>query len=504
MPPHEENHVKSTVEQLSPTRVKINVEVPFDELKPNFDRAYRKLAQQVRIPGFRPGKAPARILESRLGRGVVLDEVVNEAIPVKYSEAVSAEEVRPLGRPDIEVTEITDGEQLAFTAEVDVRPTFDLPDASAIAVTVDGIEVAEDEVVEQLDALRARFGTLTGVERPAAKDDFVVVDLSATVDGESVEEAATTGLSYQIGSGGLVDGIDEALTGLSAGESATFTTTLVAGEHADRDAEVKADVTAVKERELPEADDEFAQLASEFDTLDELRDDLRDRLGKAKRMQQAGQARDKVLETLLDAAEVPLPESVVAAELEVRNHDAIHAFEHDQAKFDQWLSEQGKTREEFDTEAKADAERSVKTQLLLDAIADAEELGVSDMELTQQIVSSAQRFGISPEEFLQRTQQAGQLGAVYADVRRGKALATVVRQATVTDESGEAVDLSEFLGGDDEGADAEAIEGSEDGTDGTEGAEDTDSAGAGSEGEADAAAGSGAAADDDEPAAAKA
>jgi trigger factor len=452
--------VKSTVEQLSPTRVKINVEVPFDELKPNFDRAYRKLAQQVRIPGFRPGKAPARILESRLGRGVVLDEVVNEAIPAKYSEAVTAEEVRPLGRPEIEVTEIKDGEQLAFTAEVDIRPSFELPDASGISVTVDDVEVTDEEVAEQLDALRARFGTLTGVDRPAAKDDFVVVDLSATVDGKPVEEAATTGLSYQVGSGGLVDGIDEALTGLSAGESKTFTTRLVAGEHADHDAEVKAEVTAVKERELPEADDEFAQLASEFDTLDELRADLRDRLGKAKRMQRAAQARDKVLEALLAGTEVPLPESVVTAELEVRTHDAIHAFDHDDARFAEWLTEQGQTREEFETEAKEQAEQSVKTQLVLDAIADAEEVGVSDMELTQQIVSQAQRFGISPEDYLQRTQQAGQLGAVYADVRRGKALAGVVRQATVTDESGATVDLSEFLGEPD-GADPEVLDAGE-------------------------------------------
>jgi trigger factor len=438
--------VKSTVEQLSPTRVKINVEVPFDELKPNFDRAYRKLAQQVRIPGFRPGKAPARILENRLGRGVVLDEVVNEAIPAKYTEAVNAEEVRPLGRPEIEVTEIKDGEQLAFTAEVDVRPSIELPDPSKIAVAVDDFGVAEDDVTEQLDLLRARFGTLNGVDRPAAKDDFVVIDLSAAVNGEPVEEAATTGLSYQVGSGGLVEGIDEALVGLSEGETKVFTTTLMAGDHANSEAEVSAKVTSVKERELPEADDEFAQLASEFDTLDELVDDLRTRLAQNKRMQQAAQARDKVLEALIADTEVPLPDSVVQAELEVRTHDAIHSFDHDEDRFAQWLAEQGQTREEFDAEARADAERSVKTQLVLDAIADAEEVQVNDMDLTQQIVSQAQRFGISPEEFLQRTQQAGQLGAVYADVRRGKALASVVRQATVTDGSGAEVDLSEFLG----------------------------------------------------------
>jgi trigger factor len=438
--------VKSTVEHLSPTRVRINVEVPFDELKPNFDRAYRKLAQQVKVPGFRPGKAPARILENRLGRGVVLDEVVNEAIPAKYSEAVSAEEVRPLSRPEIEVTQIEDGVSLAFTAEVDVRPVISLPDASEIAVTVEAVEVSDDDVTEQLDGLRARFGTLTGVDRAAAKDDFVVVDLSATVDGKEVEEAATTGLSYQIGSGGLVDGIDEALTGLSAGESATFGTTLVAGEFAEQQAEVLAKVTAVKQRDLPDADDEFAQLASEFDTLDELTADLRERLGKAKRMQQASEARDKVLEVLVERTEVPLPVSVLDAEIEVRQHDALHAFDHDQDKFAEWLAEQGKTREEFDADAREEAARSVKTQLVLDAVADAEEVGVSDMELTQQIVAQAQRYGVAPEEFLQRAQQSGQLGAVYADVRRGKALVTIVRQAAVTDESGDAVDLREFLG----------------------------------------------------------
>lgn len=456
--------MKSTVEQLSPTRVRINVEVPFDELKPNFDRAYRKLAQQVRIPGFRPGKAPARILENRLGRGVVLDEVVNEAIPAKYSEAITAEEVRPLSRPEIEVTQIEDGVSLAFTAEVDVRPEFTLPETDSIAVTVDSVEVGEDDVTEQLDSLRARFGTLTGVERPAANDDFVVIDLSATVDGEPVEEAATSGLSYQIGSGGLVDGIDEALTGLSAGESTTFKTTLVAGEHADRETEVLAKVTAVKERELPAADDEFAQLASEFDTLDELKADLRERLGKAKRMQQASQARDKVLAELIDRTEVPLPASVVDSEIEVRMHDVVHAFDHDDARMAEWLGEQGKTREEFDASVREEAERSVKTQLVLDAVADAEEVGVSDMELTQQIVAQAQRYGVAPEEFLQRAQQSGQLGAVYADVRRGKALATVVRDVKVTDESGAEVDLSEFLGSDDtdETEVSEAIEGSAD------------------------------------------
>ena len=279
--------MKSTVEQLSPTRVKINVEVPFDELKPDFDRAYKKIAQQVRIPGFRPGKVPARIIEARLGRGAVLDEVVNDAVPAKYAEAVSAaDEVTPLGRPDIEVTEIDDGDKLAFTAEVDVRPEITLPGARLARGHRRRRRGHRRRHRRAVDDLRARFGTLTGVERPAAKDDFVLIDLSATVDGEPVEEATTTGFSYQVGQGGLIDGIDEAITGLSAGESATFTTKLVAGEYADREAEVTVTVTAVKERELPEADDEFAQLASEFDTLDELSADLRERLRRVKRMDQ--------------------------------------------------------------------------------------------------------------------------------------------------------------------------------------------------------------------------
>jgi trigger factor len=438
--------LKSTVEQLSPTRVRINVEVPFDELKPSFDRAYRKLAKQVRIPGFRPGKAPARVLESRLGRGVVLDEVVNEAIPAKYLEAVNGGEVRTLGRPDIEVTKIEDGDTLSFTAEVDVRPEFTVPAFGELSVSVEDIQVEDSDVDTQLEELRARFGTLTGVERPVQSGDFVVIDLSATVDGEPVDDASTTGLSYEVGSGELVDGIDDALAGAEAGEAKTFTTKLLAGEHTGKDAEVTVTVQSVKERELPVADDDFAQLASEFDTLDELRADLRERLARVKRMQQAVQARDKVLDALLDGTEVPLPDAVVESEIEVRKHDAVHSFDHDEAKFAEWLAEQGQTTEEFDAEVREASEKAVKTQLVLDSIADEESVNVNDNELTERIVYQAQRFGISPDEYVQRAQQSGQLGAIYADVRRGKALASVVRRATVTDESGNALDMDELFG----------------------------------------------------------
>ncbi|MGH3912211.1 MAG: trigger factor [Pseudonocardiaceae bacterium] len=438
--------MKSTVEQLSPTRVKINVEVPFDELKPNFERAYKKIAQQVRIPGFRPGKAPARILEQRLGRGVVLDEVVSEAVPAMYAEAVRSEAVHPLGRPDIEVTKIEDGDHLTFSAEVDVRPQFELPAFSDFAVTVDDIEVTDTEVDEQLNGLRTRFGTLIGVDRPVQQGDFVSLDLSATVDGEEVEEAATNGFSYEVGSGNLIEGLDDALAGAKEGEQRIFTTTLVAGEYAGRQAEVTATVGAVKLRELPVADDDFAQIASEFDTLDELKDDLRQRLGKIKTMHQGGQARDKVIEALLAATEVPLPEFLVDSEIAARKHDAAHVFDHDEQRLAQWLEEQGQTAEDFDADLLSSARDVVKTRLVLDTIADVAELAVTDAELSDRIVLQAQRYGIDPNEYLQRAQQGGELASLYAELRRTKALAEVMSQATVTDASGNVVDVEALFG----------------------------------------------------------
>ena len=456
--PPEEITLKSTVEQLSPTRVRINVEVPFDELKPNFDRAYRKLAAQIRIPGFRPGKAPARVIESRIGRAPILDEVVNEAVPAKYMEAVTTSEVRAIGQPDIEVTKIEDGDHVAFTAEVDVRPDITMPDFDALAVTVDNLEISDEEIDEQLDELRARFGTLTGADRPAETGDFVSIDLSATVDGEDVAEAKTSGLSYEVGSGDLVEGIDDAIVGASAGDSRTFTTQLVAGDHSGKDAEVTVTVQTVKVRELPEADDDFAQLASEFDTIDELKGDLRERLTRVKKMQQGVQARDKVLVALLDTTEVPLPEKILEAEVESRKHDAVHAFDHDEARLAEYLETQGKSTEEFDAEVLADAERSVKTQLILDSIVETEKIGVNDSELTERIIYQAQRFGISPDEYVKRAQESGQLAAIFADVRRGKALASVVRRATVTDADGTAVDLDELFGRPDESADVPPVE----------------------------------------------
>jgi len=438
--------VKSTVEQLSPTRVRINVEVPFEELKPDFDKAYKALAQQIRLPGFRPGKAPAKLLEARVGRGAVLEQVVNDTLPGRYSEAVTTAGVKAIGQPEIDITKIEDGELLAFTAEVDVRPEIDLPDYSTLAVTVEPVEITDEAVDEQLLSLRQRFGTLTGVERAVQDGDFVSIDLSAAIDGEAVPEATASGLSHEVGSGQLIEGLDEAIVGLKAGESKDFTTKLVAGEHADKEAVVTVTVGTVKERELPEADDEFAQLASEFDTLDALKDDLRERVGRVAKVEQAGQIRDKVLETLLETIEVPLPETVVKAEVDAQLHEAVHGLDHDEEQLNALLEAQGTSREQFDKDATEAAEKSVKTQLLLDAIADEAGTEVGQQELTERIIFQAQRYGISPDQFIQQVQQAGQLGAVFADVRRGKALATVVDQVTVTDTSGAAVDTKELFG----------------------------------------------------------
>ena len=438
--------MKSTVEKLSPTRVRINVEVPFTELQPDFDRAYKQLAQQVRLPGFRPGKAPAKLLEARVGRGAVLQQVVNDALPSRYSEAVTTSEVRPLGQPDIEVTKIEDGEELVFTAEVDVRPDIELPDLSQVKISVDPIAITDDEVETELQTLRARFGTLKGVERPAQEGDFVSIDLSATVNGEDLADAKTEGLSHEVGSGQLIDGLDDAIVGLSEGESKTFTTKLVAGEHAGEEAEVTVTLQSVKERELPEADDEFAQLASEFDTIEELRSSLEEQVRRLKRIQQAEKIRDNALEALLELVEVPLPEAIVQAQVDETVHNAVHGLDHDEAKFAAALEAEGSSREKFDADAREAAEKAVKTQLLMDAIADDLDIQVGQNDLTERLVLMSRQYGIEPQQLLQVLQQNNQLPAMFADVRRGLTVAAVVEAATVTDTDGNVVDTSEFFG----------------------------------------------------------
>ena len=438
--------MKSTVEKLSPTRVRINVKVPFTELQPDFDRAYKQLARQVRLPGFRPGKAPAKLLEARVGRGAVLEQVVNDALPARYSEAVTSTELRPLGQPDIEVTKLADGEELEFTAEVDVRPDIDLPDLSKLKISVDPVEVTDEEVDAELQALRARFGTLKGVERPAKDGDFVSIDLSATVNGTEIPDGRADGLSHEIGSGQLIEGLDEAIIGLSEGESKTFTTKLVAGEHAGEDAEVTVTVKSIKERELPEADDEFAQLASEFDTMDALRENLIEQVRRVKRIHQAEEIRDTALENLLELVEVPLPEAIVQAQVDAALHNAIHPLDHDEDKLAETLEAQGSSREKFDADNREAAEKAVKTQLLMDAIADDLDIQVGENDLTERLILMSRQYGLEPQQLVSLLQQQNQLPVVYADVRRGLAVAAVVEAATVKDTNGEVIDTTEFFG----------------------------------------------------------
>ena len=438
--------MKSNVEQLSPTRVRIKVQVPFTELEPDFQRAYKELAKQVRLPGFRPGKAPAKLLEARFGREAMLEQVVNEALPSRYGQAVAESEVHPLGQPDIEVTKKEYGQELAFTAEVDVRPKIALPDLSELTVSVDPVGVSDDDVDAELESLRARFGTLTGVDRPVADGDFVSIDVSATVDGEDVPNAAAQGLSHEVGSGRLIAGLDDALVGLSVDESKEFTAKLATGEHAGHDAQVTVTVKSIKERELPEPDDEFAQLASEFDTIDELRSNLRDQVGQVKRAQQAEKIRDATMDALVEQVDVPLPEAIVQAQFDTAIHNALHSFNHDEAKFNEVLAEQGKTREEFETETRAAAESDVKRQLLLDALADDLEVKVGQDDLTERLVMTSRQYGIEPQQLFAYLQENNQLPAMLADVRRGLTIAAVVQAATVTDTDGNSIDTHEFFG----------------------------------------------------------
>jgi trigger factor len=433
--------VQSGVEKLSPTSVRLTVEVPFEELKPSLDAAYKKIAGQVSIPGFRKGKVPPQIIDQRIGRGAVLDEAVNDALPDLYRRALEENEVSPLGQPEIDVTEFEDNQKLTFTAELDVKPDIVLPDYTGLDVEVDVFHVTDEDVDEQMQSLRERFGTLVDVDREAGDDDFVTIDLSASKDGEAIEEAQATGLSYQVGKGNMLDGLDEAIRGLKAGDSTTFSTQLVGGELAGQDVDVEVKVSAVKRQELPEVDEEFAQTASEFDTVEELTADLRTRLEQNKRLEQASAARDAVLEKLLDRVEVPLPEKVLTDEVAQRREQIREQLAYAGMSEQQYLDSEEQTEDEFAAEVEKRARDALAAQFVLDEIAQQEELGVEEAELTQHIVRRAQQAGMQPEQFAQQVMQAGQVPLLVSEVVRGKALAVVVEAAEVKDTDGNAVDL---------------------------------------------------------------
>lgn len=417
--------MKSAVETLNPTRVKLTVEVPSADLKPRLDAAYKQIGANVNVPGFRKGKVPARIIDQRFGRGAVVQEAVNDALPEYYTQAVEEHELRPLGQPQVNLTELpmAPDQDLKFEAEVDVVPSFDLPDFSGIEVEVDPVAVSEEDVQARLDELRARFGTLVGVDRPIQDGDFTSIDLTAVIDDEEID--SVTGVSYEIGGGNMLAGLDDALIGASAGDTVEFTSALAGGDRAGQDSDVTVTVQSVKERELPEVDDEFAQLASEFDTVQELREDLEGQAEQGVRFQQGVQARDLVLEAMLEMTDIPLPDNLVEAEV------------HSHLEKEDRLSD-----DEHRAEVTESTRHAMKTQFLLDALVVRDEVEVEQNELIEYIMMTAQQYGMNPNEFAQRIDKDGQVPAMVTEVGRRKALAGVLEQAKVVDTDGAVVELS--------------------------------------------------------------
>lgn len=435
--------VSTTVEKLSPTRVKLSITVTPEELKPSITHAYEHIAESVNIPGFRKGKVPPPIIDQRVGRAEVLNHAVSDGLDKFYREAADTEKLRALGRPEADVTQWPNEADftgdLQFTVEVDVRPDFTLPKYDSLKLEVDPVTVTPDEVENELENLRTRFGTLVTVDRPAKTGDFVNLDLVATIGGEEVDTASN--ISYELGSGELIDGIDDALDTLTAGESTTFEAPLLGGDHEGENAQIAVEVLSVKERELPAADDDFAQIASQFDTIGELRADLREQLGKSKEFGQGVQARDKIVDELLKKVEIPVPQKLI--------DDEVHRHL------------EGEGRLEDDTHRAEVAESSEKTfrsQILLDSIAEAEEIKVGQNELTSYLVQASAQYGMEPGEFIQVLQQNNQLPAMIGEVARAKALAFVLSKAKVVDTKGKDVDVSAFtasaLGDGDDGSDA--------------------------------------------------
>ena len=436
----------STVEQLSPTRVKLTVEIPFAELKPHLEKAYKEIASQVNIPGFRKGKVPASVIDQRFGRGVVLQEAINEALPKAYQEAVAESGFVPLGQPEVDVTKLEDNELVEFTAEVDIRPDFELPDFASVEATVDAPEVADDAVDERINILRQRFATTTEVDRAAADGDVLAIDLVASQDGKELSDATASGITYKIGEGvGMLDGLDEAVTGLKVGESATFTSKLVGGDFRGQEAEITVTVAKVSEQELPEVDDEFAQMISEFDTVEEMREDLQKAVMNQVQAEQLADARDKVLEAALEKTDFELPQTMLTAELETRRKQIEQQLANGglsvEAYLEQAEDEDAQTPEEFWKSIDERSEQAVRAQMLLDKFADDNALEVSQQELTELIFRKAQENNHSPQDEINHMMEHNHMGDWMQEIRRGKALASICAAAKVVDTDGNVVDM---------------------------------------------------------------
>lgn len=434
--------MKSAVETLSPTRAKLRVEVPFDELKPSLDAAYKEIAQQINVPGFRRGKVPPIVIDRQVGRGAVLDQAINDLLPKAYTDALQANELTPLGQPDIEMTRFEDNDGFEFTAEVDIVPAFEVPDYAGIEAQVDDIEVTDADVEERVQELRERLGVLADVDRPVADGDFVTIDLAASAEDQPIEGAQVEGMSYQVGSGGMLDGLDEALIGMSAGEEKTFTSQLLAGGATGQDVDVLVKVGGVQERELPEADDDLAQQSGEFDTYEELVADLRGRIEHGKRLGQAISARDAVLEALLEKVEVPVPESLVTAELASRRQELNQQLLYAGMTMDDYLAGEETTLEEFEADLERRIRDAVVAQFVLDKIARTEEISLGQDDLSQHLVRRAQQSGQDPQSFVNHMVEHNHIPELAQEVLRGKALAKIVEGAVVTDASGNVVPVA--------------------------------------------------------------
>ena len=435
----------STVEQLSPTRVKITVEVPFADLKPSMDKAYADVAKSVNIPGFRRGKVPPVVIDQRFGRGVIIQEAFNDSWQSFYGAALTENNLSPLAQPDVEVTKLEDGDLIEFTAEVDVRPVFELPDFTTLQAQVDALDVPDTLVESQVDVLRNRFGSRETVERAAADGDIVTIGLVASQDGEELVAGSADDLEYTIGSGKMLDGLDEAVIGLAAGESATFTSALVSGPHQGEEADIEVAVSKVQTAELPEADDEFAQEASEFDTIDELRSNISERLTRMARLEQASQARDAVLEGLLGQVEIEVPEHLLNSEIETRRQQITEQLTQAGLTLERYLADIGEdqTEEEFWADLEQRSEQALKAQIILDKIADERAIGVDQNDLTQHILRKAQADGVPPQQVADHLQEhPHHIEEYMLEIRRGKALAMIVEAATVTDSDGSVVPLA--------------------------------------------------------------
>jgi trigger factor len=416
--------LKTNVEKLNPTRVKLTITVDQAGFKPTLDKAYKTIAEQVTIPGFRKGKVPAQVLDQRVGKDAIFAQAINDGMDDFYREALKAEKLLPLGTPQADIKSAPSADdvakELVIELEVEIRPEFKLPEYKGVSAKVEPVKVAKMDIETELDALRARFGTLNTVDRPAKMGDFTTIDLSAEMNGKPVDTA--TDISYEIGSGQLLDGIDEALETLTAGETTVFRSKLVGGDMAGQEAEVTVTLKAVKERELPEADDEFAQLASEFDTLEELKKDIEQKLEVQLARKQVLQARDIIVDDLVAKAKIPVSDEAIKREVDAH------------------LEGEGRMEDDVHrAEVTEESTKNFQVQLLLDAIVEKEEIRADDQELIEYLAASARNYGMDPNDFIRQVANAGQVPFYAGELARRKAVDFLVEHAEITDTKGNKV-----------------------------------------------------------------